>query len=114
MDDSIGIAVGWNGSVVRTKNGGNKWEYVYTLLDNVLYSTYFVNADTGWAVGSGGIIIYSTNRARWFLPQNSGVTEQLQSVFFINSQTGWIVGSQGTVLYTTKYDAEWTTQFSST
>jgi hypothetical protein len=66
---SIGYATGWQwfippnpeeGFILKTADGGSNWFEQYR--DNgALYSIFFVNDTTGWAVGNGGIILHTTN-----------------------------------------------------
>lgn len=67
-------------------------------------SVYFIDTQTGWAVGGNGSpgsdVIYKTvDGGKSWICQNSGKSRYsvLRSVFFINSQKGWVVGNhQGT------------------
>jgi photosystem II stability/assembly factor-like uncharacterized protein len=69
-----------------------------------LYSVYFTNLNTGWAVGSD--IIYKTTDSgeTWFQVYNESVG-YLWSVYFINENIGWVVGD--TMLKTTNGGSTW-------
>ena len=69
-----------------------------------LYSVYFTNLNTGWAVGSD--IIYKTTNSgeTWFQVYNESVG-YLWSVYFINENIGWVVGD--TILKTTNGGSTW-------
>ncbi len=94
-------------SYVYSQSG---WEQQYSGTTQLLFSVYFVNAQTGWAVGNTGIIIKTTNGGtNWSQQYNSGYSF-LRSVYFINSQTGWAVGYHGglgRVLKTTNGGLNW-------
>lgn len=58
-------------------------------------SIFFIDNNTGWAVGSYGTINYTIDGIEWLTSQTSGInTALLQDVFFINSTEGWIVGDE--------------------
>jgi hypothetical protein len=64
VDDMTGWIAGGdvvNGIVVHTTDGGANWTLQNTGTTNGLYSLYFTDADTGWAVGLNGTIIHTTN-----------------------------------------------------
>ena len=74
---------------------------------NDLWSTFFVDDNTGWIVGSGGFITKTTNAGNEWIEQNSGTTSTLKSVQFINQNTGWICGEGGLILKTTDGGLNW-------
>ena len=80
---------------------------------NDLYSVYFVNALTGWAVGYGGVILKTINGGSNWLPQSAYATT-LYSVCFFNTQIGWAVGNNGMVLKTINGGKNWVLQNSGT
>ena len=55
--------------------------------------THFVDAQNGWAVGSGGAIAHTTDGGKTWLPQHSGVSEDLRDVEFVDEKYGRILGS---------------------
>jgi len=74
---------------------------------NDLWSTFFVDDNTGWIVGSGGFITKTTNSGDEWILQNSGTTSTLKSVQFVDRNTGWICGEGGLILKTTDGGANW-------
>ncbi|MDH3268545.1 MAG: YCF48-related protein, partial [Ignavibacteria bacterium] len=79
-----------------------------------LYSVYFTDANTGFAVGESGKIIKTTNGGMNWDSQISGTSDRLSSIFFYESNTGWIVGNNGTILKTTDGGMNWESQVSGT
>ena len=51
VDDMNGWAVGDNGTIVATKNGGETWALQASGTDQKLRSVFFLNQDTGWISG---------------------------------------------------------------
>ena len=81
-----------------------------------LYSAHFpVDASTGYAVGSFGTTLKTTDGGAAWTSQASGTTNGLFSVCFAaDAQTGYAVGEVGTILKTTDGGAAWTSQASGT
>ena len=63
-----------------------------------LYSVHFTDANTGWAVGTGGAIVNTIDGGATWTPQPSGTTQILNSVHFTDANTGYAVGANGTIL----------------
>jgi photosystem II stability/assembly factor-like uncharacterized protein len=74
---------------------------------NHLWSTFFIDDDPGWIVGSEGFIKKTTNAGLDWVQQNSGTTLTLRSVQFINTSVGWICGDEGLILKTTDGGQSW-------
>ncbi|MFH1003906.1 MAG: T9SS type A sorting domain-containing protein [Bacteroidota bacterium] len=66
-----------------------------------LYSVYFTDDDTGYAVGENGTILETSDGGSNWEEQESGTTDDLHSVYFIDDDMGYAVGSDGTILETT-------------
>lgn len=81
---------------------------------NDLWSTFFVDDNIGWIVGSDGFIKRTTNSGLEWIQQNSGTTLILKSVQFININTGWICGEGGLILKTTNGGLNWFSLMSGT
>jgi photosystem II stability/assembly factor-like uncharacterized protein len=74
---------------------------------NDLWTTFFVDGNTGWIVGSDGFIKKTTNAGVDWIQQNSGTTLTLRAVQFISLNTGWICGEGGLILKTTDSGLNW-------
>src|SRR4051812_44687070 len=72
-----------------------------------LNSTYFTNGSSGWAVGSGGTILHTSNGGSSWSAQASGVNLTLNSVDFIDANTGWAVGDTGGIIRTVNGGTTW-------
>jgi photosystem II stability/assembly factor-like uncharacterized protein len=58
----------------------------------VFNSTYFIDENTGFAVGESGTIMKTSNGGTTWTSKTSGTTEMLESVFFVSSSVGFIAG----------------------
>src|SRR5262245_30350071 len=65
-----------------------------------LYDMSFVDANTGWAVGSGLILATTDAGKTWTIQQKYG-PNSLFGVSFVDAKTGWAVGANGSILATT-------------
>ena len=77
------------------KNGALKWGPNAQKVNDL----FFVDNDIGFAVGSGGLILRTTNGSD-FSNLTSGTLQNLNAAYFIASSVGWVVGDNGTILYT--------------
>jgi len=110
----LGWVAGANG-IHKTSNGGSDWTIQPTGSSFWLFSIFFVNSQTGFAVGSNGSIVLRTldgGNNWWQMATNLPSTTFLNQVFFTSQETGWIVGEAGTVLKTTNGGVLWLPQTS--
>jgi uncharacterized repeat protein (TIGR01451 family)/CSLREA domain-containing protein len=64
---------------------------------DIYASVFFVDTNTGWAVGDNGTILKTTDGGGLWSPQTSGTSKDLNSVFFVDANTGWTVGENGEI-----------------
>jgi len=86
------------------------WHQLNSGVNTNLNSVYFISS-TGWAVGSSGLILKSTNSGQnWFI-QSSGTTAELKCINFRNSPyvsgLGCIAGANGKVFVTIDKGETW-------
>ncbi|MBS4034505.1 MAG: T9SS type A sorting domain-containing protein [Ignavibacterium sp.] len=81
---------------------------------NHLYSTFFIDSNTGWIIGSDGFIKKTTNAGLDWVQQNGGSNNTLRSIQFVDQNTGWICGDNGLVIKTTDGGNNWFSQSSGT
>jgi len=60
-DTNYGITVGYDGTILRTMNGGSTWVSQSSGTDNRLYGVYFYDANNGITVGNIGTILRTTD-----------------------------------------------------
>ena len=109
-DDLHAWAVGNQGTIVSTTDGGETWTLQNSGTTNTLNAVCFSDINSGWAVGQSGLIIQTTNGGIDWTPQNSGTSNNLQSVSFTDAITGWAVGSNGSILKTIDGGVTWSQQ----
>jgi photosystem II stability/assembly factor-like uncharacterized protein len=79
-----------------------------------LWDVFFVNSDTGYAVGGNmatgyqGIVLRTTDGGITWTSQDIPTNRALYGVFFTNDSTGMAVGQDGMILRTTDCGETWT------
>jgi photosystem II stability/assembly factor-like uncharacterized protein len=89
----------------------SQWVQQYTGLvsGDHLLDVSFINKNTGWACGSGGKIIKTTNAGTNWILQNTGITnKELVGIHAVDSEYVYCVGFFQTILKTTNGGTNWT------
>ncbi|MCD4776111.1 MAG: T9SS type A sorting domain-containing protein [Candidatus Aegiribacteria sp.] len=113
VDSLHGWAVGNNGLILVTYNGGVSWDSQISNTIENLNSVSFVDQLHGWVAGAGGTILYTENGGDVWNLQTSGVTTELNGISFVDLNYGWAVGAGELILATTDGGfSPWTQQHS--
>jgi photosystem II stability/assembly factor-like uncharacterized protein len=94
---SNGTAVGQDGIILRTTDGGQSWIDQPSGTTITLYGVCFIDVNNGLVVGSGGTIIGTTDGGQNWMSQSIGTNTNLYAVSY-NSSIWTIVGSEGTII----------------
>ncbi len=113
-DANTGYATSYNGTILKTTDGGITWTAQSSGTYDYLISVFFTDTNTGYAVGDGGTILKTTNGGTDWIVQTSGTTNGLMSVYFTDANTGYAVGYNGIILKTTNGGTDWIVQASGT
>ena len=109
-----GWAVGDDGKILYTIDGGNVWGKMDWDGVSSFTSISFADEKNGWIAGGGGTIIHTGNGGESWELQESGTGADLNSIVFYDNACGWAAGSYGTIIHTTDGGYTWTEQTSST
>ncbi len=115
MDTQNGFAVGDNGAIISTTDGGSTWMYPVPPVVRDFDGITFINANTGFIIGgstSGAgrkTILQTTDGGlNWnVLLDTTGAI--LKDISFADSLVGYIVGDSATVLKTIDGGLTWVT-----
>ena len=108
--DSLNVvAVGDNGEIITTHDGGTNWNHRSSGSSQHLNACDAID-DHVWAVGDGGTILHSNDYGSNWVEQISGTSENLTGLSFASSDLGWVVGAGGTILFTVNGGNDWTTK----
>ncbi|HXU25606.1 MAG TPA: YCF48-related protein, partial [Bacteroidia bacterium] len=92
----------------NTPDGGITWAQHSTGQGYQLNSVFFIDSDTGFAVGNNGTILKSIDGGFNWSQKASGVANNLTGVYFTNFDTGYAVGLAGAFLKTIDGGNTWT------
>ena len=116
IDDSQGVAVGTQGSLFKTNNGGLSWqrlpiESTNPQLVNFDWQTAAVTDQKVVFAGFPGSTIATLDlKTNQISTVKTPVRTKLNRLFFLNNQNGWAVGDFGVVLTTTDGGVTWQRQ----
>ena len=109
-DSLTGWAVGNNGVIVATTNGGNDWQLQECDTHAQLESVCFVDKDNGWIAGYDGTVLKTVNGGNRWEKINFPQTGRLYSNHFISPDTGWVAGENAYVFKTVDAGKSWQKQ----
>lgn len=93
-------------AILRSPDSGPVWQRVSGGGDR-LVGVSFSDGRHGWAVGTGGVILATSNAGRTWKPQRSGVARTLHAVKAISPRTAVAVGDAGTMIRTADGGRTW-------
>ncbi len=56
FDQNVAIAIGYNGTIIKTRDGGITWKVINSTTSERLYSVDFVESKYGFIVGGWGTL----------------------------------------------------------
>lgn len=123
-DNQNGWAIGDEGIVLRTGDGGSNWDEQFFDTNDYLNGVFFIDPNQGWIVGGPGAgtgIIYNTvnGGVNWEVLYSDSSVLPLPMFFndvcFIDADNGWVVGyglyfmmgCYGTIMHTVDGGETW-------
>ncbi len=100
VNSSVVWAVGGDGVIYFTSNGGSSWSRQTSGTTEMLRCIEAKSVNSCWAVGSGGMILHTSNGGQVWLRQPSAMTDTLFGVSMFDTLVGWTVGKNGQIFYT--------------
>jgi photosystem II stability/assembly factor-like uncharacterized protein len=98
VDKRRGWAVGAEGRVFTTQDGGRTWSEQASNVVADLYDVKFLDSLEGWAAGAEGTLIHTVDGGRRWTVEPSGTTHALERLCFVGHTHGWAVGFGGTII----------------
>jgi photosystem II stability/assembly factor-like uncharacterized protein len=108
-DGQRGWAVGTDGTILSTRDGGHTWQTQSSGSKSRLFAvTFSSDGQRGWAVGSEGTILSTRDGGDTWEAQWGGTNSELHAVTFTDDgQRGWAVGDDGRILITRDGGRTW-------
>lgn len=122
IDANTGLLVGDNGTVFKTRNGGDKWTTIQMNPGYNFSHVVIVDAAHIWLLGSGASngeiqatvkILFSSDAGESWLERLTGsslpdtLRVPFHDIHFLTPLLGWLVGDSGIVLQTTDGGSTW-------
>lgn len=92
-----GWAVGGEGVIIATADGGRTWRPQASGVGEDLYDVRFFDEVEGWAVGRGGVLLHTRDGGRTWAEAKRVSTHALERLFTIGRRA-WAVGFGGTIV----------------
>lgn len=118
-DAQNGLAIGQDGLIIKTSDGGKTWNQVkleLPLQDWQAAQPHIFSLSRGadpnkvWAVGPVGTIIHSKDGGETWENLSLGRDVTLNGVAFANDTEGWVAGEFGAILHTSDGGQTWQEQ----
>lgn len=105
VDDQNGWAVGKNGAIIHTTNGGQNWQTQNSGTEQDLNAVTFIDRLNGWAAG-WGVILHTMDGGNSWEVQKEG-DFFLWSIAFRDTLTGLAAGNDGIIFLTINGGEDW-------
>ena len=113
-NDTLGIAVGLFGIILRTTDGGTTWQSVNGSTTENLNSIDHIGDNLWMIAGNGRIIIKSTDAGTSWTESFHGLTNSFRGIDMVDENTAYVCGYEGEIRKTTDGGLSWTLQQSNT
>lgn len=97
VSENYVVAVGDNGRIVKTIDGGFHWILKNSGTTQNLKKVQFVNQDTGYAVGFNGLILKTIDGGENWATISIGNTTNLYGLSVLNTDTYFVAGDNGLI-----------------
>jgi photosystem II stability/assembly factor-like uncharacterized protein len=103
-------AIGLNGMILRTEDGGESWFRQSAGTNVHLYSVSFVDTNIGTIVGRWGTVLRTSDGGQSWVKQSLGGAYDISRVHFTDADNGTIIGFGGLVFRTVDGGESWVSQ----
>jgi len=109
-DPERAVAVGNDGIVVVTSDGGETWTQVSvprSEITNKLIRVRCLDGGTAWAVGVMGMILFSEDWGSSWVRRSSEVDVAWNDIAFPDDENAWVVGEFGSMMHSADGGVTW-------
>ena len=90
LNELTGFAVGYNGTILKTTDGGNNWALTQIGNGEALLSVFFVNNNKGFAVGTNHILGSTEDGGTTWTYKYLSAEVNFNEIYFVDEMHGWI------------------------
>lgn len=111
VTNNVGYIAGYGGTVIRTTDGGQKWDAIYIGRNELIRRLSFIDEKTGWAVGHRGSIFHTSDGGQSWNVQKELPGIYLRDIDFSDRYNGWAVGHDANIWNTNDGGENWQQQY---
>lgn len=93
LNEQTAFMSGNDGLIIKTTDGGNKWETKTTGTKEQLWGLHFLDDQTGFACGAYGMILKTEDGGESWFSIPTGLNNLLYSICFVDDKKGFASGS---------------------
>ena len=94
LNNNIIVAAGWNGTIIRSQNGGLNWSYYRYNTFSDFKKLKFVDLNTGYAIGDSSLFLKTTDSGLNWTRVPYFSSENLWDMYFFDANTGFVTSNQ--------------------
>jgi photosystem II stability/assembly factor-like uncharacterized protein len=110
-DSQHGWAVGIEGLILATNDGGAHWEKQQSTTHDALFHVQFVDNLHGWVAAEYMQILATSDGGKSWKRQDNTAEAQISDLFFVDALHGWITDDHGHITTTNDGGKNWQTSF---
>jgi len=114
VNQDVGYMVGWDRDsdirgirALKTIDGGNNWQTIYTSSNDLTGTCYFLNEYIGFLSIDGKIICTTDGGQNWSTCYEGNEVDSFSSITFSSSTDGWAVGRPNLIVHTSDGGITW-------
>ena len=114
LNANEGMAVGLEGKLARTTDGGNTWNFIAEEVSKSSTDPFYalsLRDGSRWITGGAGRALHSQDGEWESVQLRMPIVTWLRAVNFFDDDNGWIVGGYGTIIRTTDGGKTWQPSF---
>ncbi len=94
INEMTGYIAGWNGTILKTEDGGGNWEIQTSGTDDYLRTIHFIDNQLGFAGGNQSFLKTTNGGLNWF-PILNNYDTRITQIFSTDNNTVYAVGFEG-------------------
>jgi photosystem II stability/assembly factor-like uncharacterized protein len=113
LNENVGWAAGYNGTILKTTDGGVNWNSQSLITADDIHSIFFIDSSNGWLVlyefspDRHGIIMRTTDGGETWVNQLMIWGFTLHRIYFTDINNGYALGSNGILYKTSNGGQNW-------